>query len=356
MLDENKIAGFNLSCLPDAFNDVVSFNVINEFDANNSYIYIIELISPSSIAMFILKRLKITSLGQFSAEKLEQRVGYIESNSNKTPNHAKVICVFNSSDNEFKWILEEYISGLTLGDFIERNSCGFNNESKVTELIKLIQYYLSFNQKEVISDKVLAIASINEMIQDFDGVVNVFDLYPDGVFNEEILDFEKALISHSRLLKKKTNGTVIVSHGDFHPWNIMISGGDIYTVDRSRSLWNSPANDVACIIINLFVASLLSRDEEIGEAIFNFSKGVWLKCISESDLKCEILLAFSYFSCSRLPAICCPVFYPGISDLKRRALLKVGTEFLNRPLGFVEDDCSNFYHDFKSIFELNGGF
>ncbi|HMN29617.1 MAG TPA: phosphotransferase, partial [Caldilineaceae bacterium] len=54
-------------------------------------------------------------------------------------------------------------------------------------------------------------------------------------------------------------------HGDFHPFNILFSEGDLfYLLDRSRGEWGEAADDVSCLVINYLFFSLQRFGELAG--------------------------------------------------------------------------------------------
>jgi len=86
------------------------------------------------------------------------------------------------------------------------------------------------------------------------------EAYPrpyESFSDDRFLALEKRLLDWRWRLKGQAHRLSAV-HGDFHPWNVLVTGnGEFRVLDRSRGEWGEPAGDVACMAINYLLFGLL---------------------------------------------------------------------------------------------------
>jgi hypothetical protein len=111
-------------------------------------------------------------------------------------------------------------------------------------------------------------------------------------------------------------------HGDFHPWNLLFDTGTEFTVlDRSRGEWGEPADDVSALGINyLFFGLRKSGGARVAEPFYSLFVA-FLYAYLQGSSDWELLEVLPPFFMFRALVIAHPRWYPGLTDVTRRALL-----------------------------------
>ncbi len=111
-------------------------------------------------------------------------------------------------------------------------------------------------------------------------------------------------------------------HGDFHPWNLLFETGTEFTVlDRSRGEWGEPADDVSALGINyLFFGLRKSGGARVAEPFYSLFVA-FLYAYLQGSSDWELLEVLPPFFMFRALVIAHPRWYPGLTDVTRRALL-----------------------------------
>lgn len=112
-------------------------------------------------------------------------------------------------------------------------------------------------------------------------------------------------------------------HGDFHPFNVLFSTEDRFTlIDRSRGAWGEPADDVSCMTINyLFFA--LPRYGRLEGPFAELYAAFWETYLAQRPDDALTAVIAPWFAWRAL-VLASPQWYPTLTDAVRRRLLTFG--------------------------------
>ncbi len=112
------------------------------------------------------------------------------------------------------------------------------------------------------------------------------------------------------------------SHGDFHPWNVLVdSTGGFRVLDRSRGQWGDAADDVSTMAINYVLFALLDNSRLTGpfETLYRTFVETYLAETGDR----EILAVMPLFLAFRGLVIASPEWYPNHPPEVRQGLLRL---------------------------------
>ncbi|NDV20185.1 phosphotransferase [Pseudodesulfovibrio sp. JC047] len=147
--------------------------------------------------------------------------------------------------------------------------------------------------------------------------------------DERFIALEKRLIDWRWKLKNYAHRLSVV-HGDFHPWNVLVTeSGDFSVLDRSRGEWGEPAGDLATMAMNYLLWSLYDTDRMSGpfERLYRAYMEEYLEQTGDTEIF-EVMAPFCVF---RGLVIASPEWYPDHPKSVRHRLFN----FVSRVL---EDD------------------
>lgn len=148
---------------------------------------------------------------------------------------------------------------------------------------------------------------------------------------------ERAAVSWRWRLRGRAH-RLSMTHGDFHPWNILFGeGNDFSLLDRSRGEWGEPADDVSALSVNylffgLRKAALSGEPEVVAEpflTLFHDFLNVYLDRSGDREIL-DVLPPFFMF---RALVIAHPRWYPDLAEGTRVALINFARA-LSRDLPF----------------------
>lgn len=119
-------------------------------------------------------------------------------------------------------------------------------------------------------------------------------------------------------------------HGDFHPWNVLVSGRGaelgIVVLDRSRGAYGEPADDLSAMAINYIFFALRSgaASAPAFRALFRAFLGHWLSRTRDHE---ALGVAQPYFAYRAL-VVASPAWYPNLPDGVRERLLELAEAVL----------------------------
>jgi aminoglycoside phosphotransferase (APT) family kinase protein len=153
--------------------------------------------------------------------------------------------------------------------------------------------------------------------------------------DEQFKALEKRLVDWRWKLKRYAHRLSAV-HGDFHPWNVLVTeDGRFSVLDRSRGEWGEPGGDLACMAINYLLWSMYGHDGLAGpfETLYRAYFEEYLTRTGDTEVL-EVLAPFCVF---RGLVIASPEWYPDHPDSVRRRLF-------NFVSNVVEDEIFDWEH------------
>ncbi|CCH47453.1 phosphotransferase [Pseudodesulfovibrio piezophilus] len=130
----------------------------------------------------------------------------------------------------------------------------------------------------------------------------------NGFSDDRFKRLEKRLVDWRWKLKKYTHRLSAV-HGDFHPWNVLVTdAGEFSVLDRSRGQWGEPGDDLATMSINYLLWSLrkYGRLEGAFEQLYQTYLGEYLNQTGDVEVF-EVIAPFFVF---RGLVVASPEWYP----------------------------------------------
>jgi len=266
---------------------------------------------------------------------------------NKLPEHVRSLDVgyfthdgglFSAGKAEEYFILMEKVEGKEYFLDLER----IKKDGELTpidqERVKALSLYLAAIHSSKHDDRELYFRKIRDMVGHGECIMGLTDSYPDNldfVSWDELCEIEKKCVDWRYKIKRKTN-RLCMTHGDFHPWNIMFRNGADFTVlDRSRGEWGEAADDVSSITMNYLFYSLQKYGELAGpfRELYELFFDIYLEKTGDYELLRVIQLFYAF----RSVVVASPVWYPNLDPEVRTKLFN----FIRNVLESEEFDYKN---------------
>jgi len=163
---------------------------------------------------------------------------------------------------------------------------------------------------------------LRDLVGHGEGIMGLTDSYPaDFPLTpvEELRAIEVAANEWRWRLKSLT-GRLSQVHGDFHPFNVLFTEQNEFTLlDRSRGEWGEPADDASCMTINYLFFSL-QRYGRLAGPFENLYTAFWSHYLAGSHDD-ELLSVIQPWFAWRTLVLASPQWYPSIhADVRRRLL------------------------------------
>jgi hypothetical protein len=249
---------------------------------------------------------------------------------NKLPEHVRSLDagyftheggLFSAGKAEEYFILMEKVEGKEYFLDLERIKKGGKLNSLDKDRAVALSSYLAEIHANKHDDRELYLRKMRDIVGHGECIMGLTDSYPDNldfVRWEELCDIEKKCVDWRYKIKGKTH-RLCMTHGDFHPWNIMFREGCDFTVlDRSRGEWGEAADDVSSITMNYIFYSLQKYGELAGP--FRELYELFFNNYLEKTGDHEVLRVIQPFYVFRSIVVASPIWYPNLEPGVRTKL------------------------------------
>ena len=224
--------------------------------------------------------------------------------------------------------------------FIDLERIKKDGELTSTDILRTLALssYLARIHANKHDDRELYLRKIRDLVGHGECIMGLMDSYPDNldfVSQDELCAIEKKCVDWRYKIKGNTQ-RLCMTHGDFHPWNIMFrEGADFTVLDRSRGEWGEAADDVSSITMNYLFYSLQKYGELIGP--FKEMFELFFNNYLEKTEDMELLKVIQPFYVFRSVVVASPVWYPNLDPIVRTKIFN----FINNILDSEEFDYKN---------------
>lgn len=305
--------------------------------------YLIEFLASGKTSSIVLSSMRVQrGFGHDHFSDRAQILIWQNSVFNKLPRHVRSIDVgyftregelFSSGKAEEYFILMEKIEGKEYFLDLERIKKDGELKSIDRDRSIALSSYLAEIHANKHDDRELYLRKIRDTVGHGECIMGLTDSYPDNldfVNWDELREIEKKCVEWRYKIKGKVY-RLCMTHGDFHPWNIMFREGMDFTVlDRSRGEWGEAADDVSSITINYIFYSLQKYGELAGP--FHELYELFFNNYLERTGDYELLKVIQPFYVFRSLVVASPVWYPNLEPGVRKKIFN----FINNVLASDE--------------------
>ncbi|MEM7045173.1 MAG: phosphotransferase, partial [Pseudomonadota bacterium] len=228
-----------------------------------------------------------------------------------------VVSLANGSDF---FLLEEFVEGENYGDTdftaMREEKAVTPRESRRAELFAA--YLAELHRERPEGDPLRYRRSVREIFAGGEGLMGILDSFSDTFFEthrDRLCCLEHACLETARRLRDRP-GRLSVTHGDFHPWNILFRGDEDFTaIDKSRCHLNDPAIDVGAMLMSYLMLALWQGDWM--QAPATQLARHFLRTYVDATGDDEILTTLPLYTAMRAAAAASPEFYPEMPETLR---------------------------------------
>lgn len=166
--------------------------------------------------------------------------------------------------------------------------------------------------------------AVRDLVGSGEGIFGMIDAYAPDVPSagpERLQAIERECVRWRWRLATRPS-RLARTHGDFHPFNVLLSdSGEVALLDSSRGSMGDPADDVTCMAIN-YVFFAVERPETWHQAF----RGLWERFWSvylEHSRDAELLDVCAPYLAWRGLVVANPVWYPAVDAGARDRVLKL---------------------------------
>ena len=266
---------------------------------------------------------------------------------NNLPGHVKSLDVgyftkkgeiFSSGKADEYFILMEKIEGKEYFLDLERIKKDGKSTTLDIERTEALSTYLAEIHANRHDDPELYLRKIRDTVGHGECIMGLTDSYPDDldfVTWGDLCEIEKKCVDWRYKIKGRAH-RLCMTHGDFHPWNIMFRQGVDFTVlDRSRGEWGEAADDVSSITMNYLFYSLQKYGKLAGpfQEMYELFFDNYLERTGDKELL-ETIQPFYVF---RSLVVASPIWYPNLDPGVRTKLFNFINNILDNEVFDYQD-------------------
>lgn len=228
-------------------------------------------------------------------------------------------------------LVTDYVAGQPYADDLLRiGASGTCTELDIARAAALARYLADIHQVPH-DDPLLWRRRLRDLVGHGEGIMGLCDSYPAHFPLARADDFRalEDAANRWRWQLKPLAHRLCQVHGDFHPFNVLFTEGDAFTViDRSRGAWGEAADDVSCMTINyLFFA--LQRYGRLAGPFEELYRTFWTTYLAGRDDAALCFVIQPWFAWRAL-VLASPQWYPTLTDAVRQTLLTFAQTLLSQ--------------------------
>ncbi len=244
------------------------------------------------------------------------------------------------------YLLSEFVPGHVYADELRKIAQRASLEERDLALVASLVDTLVDIHKEKVDSPVAYQRAIRDLVGSGEGIFGIIDGFPAGseVPRERLERIEQQAVAWRWRLKSH-EARNSRTHGDFHPFNIIIDDSDTpRLLDTSRGSVGDPADDVSCLAVN-FMFFALGHPGAWRGGMRTLWYQFWERYLDRSGDQ-RLLEVVAPFLAWRGLVLANPAWYPGLDPKHREALLSFVERSLAAPR-FSPDFC-------EAVFEGEG--
>lgn len=313
--------------------------------------FLLRVQDSTGVKEYVLKDLAPHDLGHDYPSDRAQVFLLAYDSYNELPGHIRAIdilqlkrdkSIVSIKDGLEYFLLMEKAEGINYFTDLERLKNKSTPEPPDVEKIRTMAGYLARIHSvrpsvEPSLKRSLYIRKLRDTIGHGECLMGVFDTYPEGTLApEEMAEIEKLSIDWRYRLRTKVDRLCQI-HGDFHPGNIWFRNSEFILLDRSRGPWGEAADDITALTINYIFFSI----KNFGDVHPPYSDCLKIFYNEYINLTgdMELLEMVPLFYAFRASVVANPLFYPEVSQERRRLLFNFMKNVL-RSKGFKPEDVA----------------
>jgi aminoglycoside phosphotransferase (APT) family kinase protein len=221
------------------------------------------------------------------------------------------------------YLLTEYAEGNVYADDLRRIAAtGDITDTDVRRCEQLANYLADLHTTPQETSPQVYRRAVRDLVGDGEGIFGMIDGYPPttpAAPPQRLQAIEQKCVQWRWRLKDRAE-RLALTHGDFHPFNILFTDADHLTLlDASRGCHGDPADDVACLAINYIFFAVDSPTSWPGAlgVLWQRFWDVYLERTGDTEL---LDVAAPYLTWRAL-VLANPNWYPALTEDERDRLL-----------------------------------